>query len=112
MAASWSRARMKRCSTSTATMQRCGEASSVAASTIAHRRRRQGAELVGRGMGMSGVGLLDADLDVAGRNGRGHQPAFDDRDLALDLIVDAELLEQSGVERAGARVGVADRLGI
>ncbi len=55
------------------------------------------------------VGLLDADLDRAVRHRGRHRTAHDDLHLALHLIVDAELLEQLGVERPGARIGVPDR---
>src|SRR5262249_33143210 len=36
----------------------------------------------------------------------------DDFDLVLDLVVDAELLEESGVVRARAAIAMADRLGV
>src|SRR5215469_14122307 len=63
-------------------------------------------------MGLDDIGLLDADLDIAVGDSRRNELAFDDLYLVLDLIVDAELLKHPGVERAGAGIGMANRLSV
>jgi len=50
-----------------------------------------------------------ADVDRAVRHRGRHRAALDDLHLVLDQVVDAELLEQFGVERAGAGIGMPDR---
>src|SRR6266545_7297692 len=61
--------------------------------------RRQRAEILGAGDRLDHVGLLDADLDFALSDCDRNRLALDDFDLVLDLVVDAELLEQLSVVR-------------
>src|SRR5438045_8392847 len=73
---------------------------------------RQRAEILSAGDRLDHVGLLDADLDFTVSDCDRNGLALDDFDLALDLVVDAQLLKHSRVVRAGARVTVADRPGV
>src|SRR5437870_4520916 len=74
--------------------------------------RRQGAE-IGRAVDrLDDIGLLDTDLDLALSDSNRDQFTRDDFNLVLDLIVDAEFLEQPRVVRTGSAVAVADRFGV
>src|SRR5207249_8847178 len=73
---------------------------------------RQGTEVGGAGDRLDYIGLLDTDLDLAVGDGNRYRFTSNDFDLVLDLIVDAEFLEQPRVVGTGSSIGMADRFGV